>query len=310
MHARIRSVRWECADVTSYVLQPLEGEHFPPFSAGAHIDVHLADGIDRSYSLLNHEAEADRYEIAVRLEDDSRGGSSFVHAHWRAGQVVTISPSRNHFALDESAAHSVLVAGGIGITPMLSMLARLDAIGRPWTLHYAFRDARQAAFLDRLAAHDAERVVLHDARTGGRLDLAALVAGTAADSHLYCCGPDRMLTEFAALTASRRPGHAHLEYFAGTGEVADQGGYELLLSCSDRRIEVQPGETMLDALLNAGVDVGFACSEGVCGSCRIGVRSGVPDHRDRFLSDAEKAANTAVMVCCSGSRTPTLELEL
>jgi tetrachlorobenzoquinone reductase len=310
MQARIRSVRWESASVTSFVLEPLRGEHFPAFQAGAHIDVELRPDLRRSYSLLNHEGEADRYEIAVRLEDDSRGGSRHVHDHWRAGQVIGISAPANHFALHEDAAKTVLVAGGIGITPMLSMIARLETLARPWVLHYAFRSADEAAFLDRLAAFGPGRVHLHDARDGERMKLARVLAEAGDEAHVYCCGPERMLTEFGAAAAGRPPGRSHLEHFVGTAEIALDGGYALELRRCGLRIDVQAGETMLDALLNAGVNVGFACSEGVCGSCRVGVLAGVPDHRDQFLTDAEKAANSAVMVCCSGARTPVLALDL
>ncbi|CAN5534539.1 PDR/VanB family oxidoreductase [soil metagenome] len=310
MHARIRTARWESDGVMSFTLEPLAGEHFPSCTAGAHIDVQLANGINRSYSLLNDGSIPDCYEIAVQCDPDSRGGSSFIHENWRAGQVISIAPPRNNFPLNEEAAQTLLISGGIGITPMFAMIERLEALGRPWALHHAFKRREQAAFIDRLARYDPSRIVLHDDAAGTSLDLRALIADTEAGMHIYCCGPERMLAAFTDLTADRPAGFAHLEYFSGGDIVPAAGGYSLALKRSGKTIEVEAGETMLDALLDAGINVGFACSEGICGSCRVEVLDGVPDHRDRFLSPEEKRANKSVMVCCSGARTATLTLDL
>jgi vanillate O-demethylase ferredoxin subunit len=140
--------------------------------------------------------------------------------------------------------------------------------------------------------------------------MKALLQKTGPDTHVYCCGPEGMLNAFCDLTTDRPPGHAHLEHFSGSAELATEGGYTLELRKSGKTVEVMAGETMLDALLNAGVNVGFACSEGICGSCRVAVLDGIPDHRDRFLTAAEKDANQAIMVCCSGTKTATLALDL
>jgi ferredoxin-NADP reductase len=309
MKARIRSARWEAPAVLSFTLEPLAGEHFPPFAAGSHVNVTLQSGLIRSYSLLNDPAQADRYEIGVQLDEGTRGGSKHVHESWRPGQLIEISAPTNNFPLAEPATHSVLIAGGIGLTPMLSMLARLDRLGKPWELHYACRSRERAAFLDRVGHLPYVRLYVDDEPAVGGLDLKAVIAAAPAGAHFYCCGPQGMLDAYRSLVKPMGE-RGHYEYFSADVAAADEGGYSLALARSKKIVPVAAGETMLDALLNAGVDVPFACSEGICGTCRVNVVDGVPDHRDQFLSAEEKAGNRCVMVCCSGSQTSTLTLDL
>lgn len=309
MQLRIRSARWEADHILGFRLEPLRGERLPAFTAGAHVEVTLQPGLKRSYSLLNDPSEPDAYEIGVQLDPESRGGSQHIHEHWRPGQVIEVSEPRNLFPLHEGANHSILIAGGIGITPMLSMMERLKGLGRSWELHYAVRSRNRAAFLDRLEQLPNVQVNIDDDPSTARLDLQALIASTPRDAHVYCCGPAGMLAAFRE-HGGRLGERMHFEYFASDAKVACDGGYQLQLRRSKKVIDVAAGETMLDALLGAGVDVGFACFEGVCGSCRVGVVDGVPDHRDQFLTQEEKDANSAVMACCSGARTPTLTLDI
>lgn len=309
MKARIRNVGWEAEGILSFRLEPLPGESFPAFTAGAHVEVALKPGLARSYSLLNDPAEPDAYLIGVQLDPESRGGSRHIHEHWRAGQVVEISEPRNHFPLNESAQLSILVAGGIGITPMLAMIARLDRLGRPWRLHYAVRSRSRAAFLDRLARRENVVLTIDDEADTPRLDLKQVMGSAPSGTHFYCCGPAGMLAAFRE-HGERLGDRLHYEYFSADTQAATDGGYRLQLRRSGKLVEVKQGETMLDALLGAGVDVGFACFEGVCGSCRVPLLDGIPDHRDQFLTQAEKDANLAVMACCSGARSSCLTLDL
>jgi ferredoxin-NADP reductase len=309
MQLRIRSACWEADHILGFRLEPLRGARLPAFTAGAHVEVTLQPGLKRSYSLLNDPAEQDVYEIGVQLDPESRGGSQHIHEHWRPGQVIEVSEPRNLFPLNEDAGHSILIAGGIGITPMLSMMSRLQRLGRSWELHYAVRSRNRAAFLERVEGLENVQVTIDDEPATPRLDLKGLLASVPTAAHVYCCGPAGMLGAF------REHGGAlgermHYEYFASDAKVACDGGYRLQLQRSGKVIDVAAGETMLDALLGVGVDVGFACFEGVCGSCRVSVVDGVPDHRDQFLTQQEKDANNAVMACCSGARTPTLTLDL
>lgn len=310
MRAKIRQIRQEAEGINSYILEAAEGGLMPAFAPGAHIDVQLKAGLARSYSLVNDPAVRGYYEIAVHLAPDSRGGSRYIHEEWRVGQVVEISEPKNNFPMIEDAAHTVLIAGGIGVTPMLPMIARLERLGRSWELHYVAASPDRAAYLDRLENFDQAKVLFDGVPGGKRLDLATVCTAAPADAHLYCCGPTGMLDAFVAINSERPEGHAHIEYFSAETELATEGGYTLELARSGKTIEVQEGETMLDALLTAGVNVGFACSEGVCGTCEVKVLSGVPDHRDHFLTEAEKAANKSIMVCCSGSKSANLVLDI
>ncbi len=310
MQAFIRTIRWEAEGINSYVLEPVGGGLLPAFEPGAHIDVQLKPGLARSYSLVNDPAIRGYYEIAVHHAIDSRGGSKHIHQEWRVGERVEISEPKNNFPMVEDAAHTVLVAGGIGITPMLPMIARLEKLGRSWELHYVAATPERAAYVDRIEDHDRVNVVYDGLPGAQRLDLAAICAAAPADAHLYCCGPNGMLDAFVATNAGRPKGHAHIEYFSAETELATEGGYTLELARSGKTLTVSEGETMLDALLGAGVDVGFACSEGVCGTCEVKVLDGIPDHRDHFLSEDEKAANRSIMVCCSGAKTASLVLDI
>lgn len=311
---RVRTLRWEAEGVLAIELVPAsEANELPPVEAGAHIDCLLPNGLRRSYSLLNP-GERRSYWIAVNRDAASRGGSRWIHEQLRCGQVVTIAAPRNQFALDESAAHSVLIAGGIGITPLLAMARRLSALGKPWVLHHAVRSRAHAPFADALralASKGSGQVRWHfDDEAGRVLDVAAIVASLPSDAHVYACGPQPMLAAFESATAAMPRGQVHLEYFAAKDEPATAGGFVVRLHRSGRRVTVLPGQSILEALQAAGLEPLYSCGQGVCGTCQVAVLAGVPDHRDLVQSDAEKAANTHMMICCSGSRSPELEIDL
>lgn len=312
---RVRRISYEAENINSYELVLPEGGDLTPFTAGGHIDLHLRNGMIRSYSLVNDQNERHRYVIAVSKDASGRGGSGFVHDTIKAGDIVAVSAPRNNFALREDAECSLLIAGGIGITPLMSMIRRLQALARPWKLSYAARTRRAAAFLGEL---DAIRPNVHldlhlhfdDEHAGRTLDLADIVGNAPMHAHLYCCGPVPMLEAFEKATAGRPAGHVHVEYFQAKQAPAAEGGFEIRLARSNRTIAVEPGKTILDAVLDAGVMANYSCSEGVCGTCETPVIEGIPDHRDQFLSPEEKAANKTIMICCSGSKSGTLVLDL
>jgi tetrachlorobenzoquinone reductase len=315
LNVLLRSITFEADRINSYTLQALDGGPLPAFTAGAHIELQLASDLIRSYSLTNDPAERHRYVIAVKHEVDGRGGSAHVHTRLKVGDVLSISAPHNNFAYDEGEHASVFIAGGIGITPILSMLRHASAIGRRWSLHYASRTRRDAAFLTEIkalaTASDSEANIVFDQEAGGAaLDIAAIVARASAGTHLYCCGPLPMLEAFRAATRSRPPPTVHLEYFSPVQEAATAGGFEVRLAKSGRTVAVAPGKTILDALLDAGFPVSYACGEGTCGTCETRVIEGVPDHRDVYLTDEEHAANRQMMICCSGAKTPLLVLDL
>lgn len=311
---RLRQIRLEAQDIVSLEFVAPDGGPLPAFTAGAHIDLMLPGERVRSYSLVNDPTETHRYVLAVLRESEGRGGSAWLHDHPRVGDELLARPPVNDFALVENAPTSVFIAGGIGVTPFLSMARQLQRLGRSWRLHHAVRSPRHAAFASDLQALDGGqgRVTLHlgDAGPDLRLDMSRLVAGAPPDAHLYCCGPARMIDAFLAACASRPADHVHIERFAASNEAATGGGFELVLHRSGRRIPVAPGKTILDTLLDNAVQVQYACSAGVCGTCLTGVIEGDPDHRDEYLTDEEKRENRSIMICCSGSRSHTLVLDL
>jgi ferredoxin-NADP reductase len=315
MQVRIKRISFEADTIHSYELVAPGGGELPAFTAGCHIDLHLPNGMIRSYSLVNDQRERNRYVVAVNKDAVSRGGSRYVHEAIRVGDILTISHPRNNFALQDDAAHSVLIAGGIGITPLLSMIRRLETLGRSWELFYTARSRSAAAFLDELSAirpHGHASIHLNfDQEAADRLlDLPAIVKNVPKDAHLYCCGPVSMLEAFEATTTDRPGDHVHVEYFKAKEKPAVAGGFEVKLARSNRTIAVPAGRSILNTLLDAGVAVSYACTEGVCGTCETRVIEGVPDHRDLFLGKQEQTANRTMMICCSGSRSPTLVLDL
>lgn len=310
----VKAVRYEAENVLSFDLRHPDGSALAPFTAGAHVDLVLPNGLLRSYSISSDPRERDRYVIGVGRDRNSRGGSIWLHENLRPGQLIETSEPRNNFELDESADRTVLVAGGIGITPILAMTRRLAALGKDWTLHYAVRARQHAAFLDELAVitgDSPQRLRLHiDDEAGGKLlDLAGVVATSPAGTHFYCCGPQPMIDAFEKAAADRAPESRHVEHFTNDQAPDTDGGYEIELAKSSVVLSVLPGRTILETIQGAGIDVPFSCTEGICGTCETSVISGIPDHRDLVLTDQEKATNQTMMICCSGSRTPRLVLD-
>ncbi len=311
IQARVISITREAEGINSYELQDRAGRELVPFTAGAHVDLHLPNGLIRSYSLVNPPRERHRYVIAVNRDAASRGGSRFIHEHLRVGDAIAVGTPRNNFALDENAAHSVLVAGGIGITPLWCMTRRLEELGRSWALYYSARTRRHAAFAEPLRRFGARVHWNFDREPGGAmLDLAKIVRAAPPDAHLYCCGPLAMLDAFERATAARAPHLVHVESFAPREPAATRGGFTVVLARTERSFTVPIGKTILETLLDEGIEVQHSCTQGVCGSCETAVLEGVPDHRDLVLSREEHARNRTMMLCCSGSRSPRLVLDL
>ncbi|WP_233259320.1 PDR/VanB family oxidoreductase [Ramlibacter sp. WS9] len=319
LQARLHSVEWLASGVLGFDFRPV-GEHaWPTAPAGSHIDVHLPNGLVRSYSLVNAPGERHRYAIAVNRDESGRGGSRYMHDQLRVGQVLQISEPRDSFPLTEAASHSVFIAGGIGITPLWNMVQRLSQIGAPWSLHYSARTPEAAAFAEPIAELALRaRGLVHMNYDGGmsskRMDLAAIVASTPSYAHLYCCGPVRMLEAFETACADRDPALVHREYFAAPAVPQPAGAtdqeFTVKLARTGKTIPVGANTSILDAVLKAGVDVSYSCMSGICGACVTSVLGGVPDHRDLVLSDAEKDSGETMLICCSRARSPELTLDL
>ena len=303
-------------------LQADDGTVLPGYTAGAHVRVQvtLPDGQTdwRHYSLVNLSADVDMaaprdYVIAVRREDDGRGGSRYMHRQVEAGQRLTIEAPKNEFPLRAGDGCAVLVPGGIGITPLTSMAARRKADGRPVRLHYAGRSRDVMAFvpeLQRLLGGDLH--VHADAESGAPLDVDALLDGCAASDQLYVCGPKPLLDRVLARTQARGWTHERVHFELFTTPVAEQGdrAFELVLAQSGRSVTVPAGQTVLDCLIEHGCDPLFDCKRGECGVCSTAVIEGDIDHRDYFLSDAEKASGKVMQICVSRARGPRLVLDL
>jgi len=306
---RLTAITHAAEETSFFEFRPVSGE-VPRFTAGSHIDLHLPNGLIRQYSLTNSQDERHRFVVGVKKDAKSRGGSAYMIEQLRVGTVLQVGGPRNNFPLNETASHSVLIAGGIGITPMFSMMARLEGLGASWELYFAVRRRGELVMPDMLAAYG-DKIHLHvDEEAGGLIDLAAIVAHAPRSSHLYCCGPAPMLDSFEAATKSWPYGEAHVEHFTSLTPVASEGGYTVELRRSGITITVAEGQTILEAVRAAGVDVPSSCEQGVCGSCETRVLEGVPDHRDMILSPAEQEANDTMMICCSGCKGDRLVLDI
>ncbi len=305
-------------DICVFELASADDTPLPPFAAGAHIDVHVG-GFVRQYSLCNRPSEGGVYRIGVLREAASRGGSVAMHA-LAAGATLEISTPRNHFPLDEQATHTVLLAGGIGITPLMAMAEQLREAGRAFELHYCARDPQRAAFGERLAEAgfaDNTRFYFDSEGSGARIDLARVLAQPNDGKHLYVCGPAGLIDAVlgAAASAGWPAKNVHREYFGGAAQQTDagadeSGAFQVTLASSQRVIDVPAGTTIVEALRAGGIEVPISCEQGVCGTCLTRVLSGEPDHRDLYLTDEERAANDQLLPCCSRSRTPMLVLDL
>lgn len=321
LEVRVASIHRVAEDVIALELRPITDEALPPFTAGAHIDVELpirdlnGQPLVRQYSLCNDSAEQDRYVIAIGRDANSRGGSAWLHDHVQAGQSLTISAPRNHFPLRESAAHSVLVAAGIGVTPLLSMARRLSALGRSWTFYYCARTPQRAAFLDELRQLPGTLVPVFDGVPGGQqIDLIAVVAQAPAGAHLYCCGPSGLMGAFEKATSRLPPEQVHVEWFIPRISPAVRQGtdrtFEIRLARTGLRLNVPADKSVLDVLVEAGVSIPHSCCDGVCGTCETRVLEGQPDHRDSVLFGEDTKCTDRMMVCVSRSAGPFLTLDL
>ena len=303
--------------VREFVLARGNGAPMPGWAAGAHIDVHLPDVGRRSYSLIETRSPRDAehptfYRIAVLQESKGKGGSAFMHG-LKAGDRLTISPPANNFPLRTGAGDVALVAGGIGITPLLTMACELSAANRPFTFHYAGRSRSELAFLgevERLAGANA--TVHADDEAGRFFDLEGLMTRLAADVPLYLCGPLPMIE--AAIALAKRmdwpQGRLHFEIFTAPEEKTGDSSFEVELKSSGRIFEIRAGKTILDVLIEAGEDPIHDCKRGDCGICQTAVIEGIPDHRDYILSESERASNKVMQICISRAKTKRLVLDL
>jgi vanillate O-demethylase ferredoxin subunit len=310
----VKKIR-EAVDIFSFELVGTNGASLPPFSAGAHIDVKVNDRITRQYSLCNSPSEPHRYVIAVLNEPQSRGGSVAMHADVDVGHTLEISAPKNHFPL-EVAPHTLLLAGGIGVTPLLCMAERLTEIGADFRMHYCTRSRDRTAFYERIAnAAFAAKVDFHfdDGAPDQKLDLPAILTNAPPDTHLYVCGPGGFIDYVKATAHSLgwSGARVHVEYFGTSPEtLADGDQFEVTIASTGACHTVPANRTVVQVLQEAGIEIPVSCEQGVCGTCVTRVLDGIPEHRDLYFTDEEHAANDQFTPCCSRARTPRLVLDL
>lgn len=299
--ARVQTLHYEAQGIISIVLHPVGRSFFAPFTAGAHIELHLPNGLRRCYSLINDANETHRYVIAVQLEEASRGGSRYLHEQLRVGMELPVSEPRQHFPLDESAPHTVLVAGVIGIAPLYCMLQRLVELGRSVELIYCAPSRARMAFFTAIRDLKVKTVWYLDDQQGFQPpNLTRLMMDRSADAHFYGCGPLPMLAAFQRACELNEYPNIHIESFAPLGgerAMFEPQPFTVLLAKSGKTLTVPADEPLLDVLLANQVPVPYTCRAGVCGVCRVPVQSGAIAHADAVLSSADRADGN-VMLCC------------
>lgn len=313
---RIHKRYAEAKDIVVLELRNHNQQALAPFTAGSHLEVYLKKGLIRHYSLLNSPTEKDRYVIAIHLSGESKGGSSFIHENFAVGDQLEVSLPRNNFILGEHQEY-IFIAGGIGITPILSMIDWCNIHQKKWKLFYTVRNKQRAGFYEYLSETYNENTHFHfnDEHQLQHLDLDAILENTSSTAHIYCCGPNSLMQNLKEKSAAMSD-RVHFEWFSAaqaavdTNVIGDQQPFTVKLKNIDQEIEVLPDQTILEALENAGYELPFSCRAGICRTCETKVCAGTPDHLDMILSDEERAANQSMLICVSRSKSPVLELEI
>jgi vanillate O-demethylase ferredoxin subunit len=311
--AKIVAKQQEATDIVSLILADPSGQPLPSFTAGSHIDVQLSSQLIRQYSLFNAPGES-RYRIAVLRETASRGGSEAMH-NLVEGSLINISQPRNSFALDSNAKRSLLIAGGIGITPLLSMAEYLSQTQSEFHLHYCARSLDRMPFINYIKQTPfARQVSLHldNGSFAQKLVPERELATFDELTHLYVCGPQGFMTWIVdtAVRTGWPINQIHQEYFSAKPLTATDAAFEVQINSTGAVLLIEPEQRIADVLRANGVYIPTSCEQGICGTCLTNVIDGIPDHRDAFLTEGEKDANKLIMPCCSRSKSPRLILDL
>lgn len=307
---RVSRISWACDGVVRVGLTDPTGAELPTWDPGAHLSLRLPNQLVRQYSLCSEPADTSEWEVAVLIDPASRGGSAFVHARLRPGELIEVQGPRNNFVLERAPRH-LLVAGGIGITPILPMARKLAGDSGEWSMIYLGRSRSRMAFLDEVSTFGARVRVHADDEAGGPLDLASLMEGIDSTTLVYACGPVALLTALQELVPNEQ---LRLERFAGPAVPAGRSGkdaaFDIVCATSGGRVHVAAGVSAAEALQMEGYDVPTSCLEGFCGTCEVKVLAGAVDHRDTLLSPREREANTHMYVCVSRGAAPEITLEI
>ncbi|MBO3274688.1 PDR/VanB family oxidoreductase [Pseudomonas schmalbachii] len=316
MKVRIERIVDEALDVRSFRLVRSDGQPFDAYEPGAHVDVTGPTGVTRQYSLCSPPDDGAAYLVAVKKEAGSRGGSSALHEQVSEGMELEMGAPRNLFRIAPEAREHMLFAAGIGVTPLLSMAYRLNAVGHPYRLHYFARSAEHAAFAELLAGEVfAGKVEFHYGVEPGDLDaeLSACLERAGGEAHVYTCGPAPFMNKVVEVASRTRPAdNVHLEHFQAdpTAQSGPSGSFEVELASSGVVLHVPAESSLVDVLQAHGCDIDTECREGICGTCIVEVIDGEPDHRDNCLSNKEKASNKQICACVSRAKSARLVLDL
>jgi vanillate O-demethylase ferredoxin subunit len=315
MTVTVNAIIEEAVGIKVFEFVKDNGGLLPFFTAGSHIDVATPAGILRQYSLCGDPRDSYRYQVAVLDEPQSRGGSASMHREVQVGGTIEVSRPRNNFPLDEDANSHLLIAGGIGITPMLAMLRRLDALGADYHLHYCTREPELTAFREVLQSEPfVSRVSFHfdGGVPANGLDVKATLRDITAGRHVYCCGPTGLMAAVKDASDHWPQAQIHFEFFSANAETLNAAGeeFEIEIASTGAVLLVPADKSILDVLRENDLDVATACEEGVCGTCATGLLAGEAEHRDMVLSDEEKDNNTFITVCCSRAKSGRLKLDL
>jgi tetrachlorobenzoquinone reductase len=315
LKVRVHAVTNVAESIRRYELHPVGATTFPVWMAGAHIDLELLPGLTRSYSLCSDPDNLQHYAIAVALEPVGRGGSRYLFEKVNVGDTLTISVPVNNFAMSKDPGLSVFIAGGIGVTPIWSMVQSLRRGSTPWVLHYAARNRARAAFvgdIELFARQHGGTVCTYFSEDPlpCRLDLAQIFSAAPESAHFYCCGPLRLTDAFMGVARNRPQAQVHVEHFRGKMRRGVARTFSVVLARSGHQLLVPSGKTLLEVIESVGVSVPWSCREGVCGACELGVLAGTPDHHDHVLTDEERARGDRLLVCCSGALSPELVLDI
>ncbi|AAV97270.1 oxidoreductase FAD-binding domain/oxidoreductase NAD-binding domain/2Fe-2S iron-sulfur cluster binding domain protein (plasmid) [Ruegeria pomeroyi DSS-3] len=309
--AEVIAVSSETRDIKRFILKP-QDQGLCTWEAGAHLRVVVSDGSTRAYSLLRlPDLSDDQIALGVLLEAKSAGGSKFMHA-LKPGDMVKVSDAANQFPLGGHEEHAVLIAGGIGVTPILSMASDLVAADRSFEMHYAGRTEGALSFVPELKAICGDALHIHYDDQPSAMNIQAILENTPTGSHVYFCGPSGMI-EAVKRTAKElgwSDERIHFELFATAADESQNTAFDIEVSDTGQIIHVPADKSIIEALEEAGLDPLYDCQRGDCGICQCDVIEGIPDHRDVILSDAEKASNTVMQICVSRSKTPKLVLDL
>jgi len=315
LRVRIANRTQETDEIISLELKDPDGAMLPPFSAGAHIDVHIGTNIVRQYSLCNSPSESHRYVIGVHLDAASRGGSISIHRDFHEGKILDISTPRNHFPLNADK-KSLLIAGGIGVTPLLSMAEALHSAGTNFALHYCVRSRGKAAFLARIGkSPTSHHVICHydDEDASQRIDLYRLFAEIDSDDEIYVCGPPGFIEWICqkAGEAGIPKQRVHYEYFSAHKlDMLHDQPFDVKIASTSQLFHIPANRSVASVLQEAGVEIYTSCGEGTCGVCATRILEGEPDHRDVVLTDEERASGSLFTPCCSRAKTSLIVLDI